>query len=61
MVFNKDKANASMQVIFTARQWSMLYKEEECLLFKKGCRRWEILIMSVFAKFGWNFTNRIGF
>jgi hypothetical protein len=64
MVFNKAKANTSMQVIFRAmywiRQWSMLHKEEEHHLFKEGCRRWETLIMSIFAKFGWNFTNHIG-
>jgi hypothetical protein len=37
----------------------MLHKEEERLLFFEGCGRWETLIMAVFAKFGWNFMNRI--
>jgi hypothetical protein len=30
----------------------MLHKEEEGPLFSEGCRRWETLIMAVFAKFG---------
>jgi hypothetical protein len=34
-------------------------EEEEIPLFSEGCRRWETLIMAVFAKFGWNFMNRI--
>jgi hypothetical protein len=37
----------------------MLHKEEERPLFLEGCKRWETLIMVVFAKFSWSFTNHI--
>uniref|UniRef100_A0A0E0D562 Uncharacterized protein n=1 Tax=Oryza meridionalis TaxID=40149 RepID=A0A0E0D562_9ORYZ len=36
-----------------------LYDKEERPLFKMDCRSWETLIMAIFAKFGWNFRNRI--
>ena len=51
MIFNKAKSNIVIQVIFRAiywiRQWSMLHTEVETLLF------------AIFAKFGWEFRNRI--
>ncbi|XP_062188905.1 uncharacterized protein LOC133892218 [Phragmites australis] len=50
-------------VIFRAtywiRQWSLVHKMEERLLFKRGCRDLETMLMAVFAKFGWCFRNRI--
>jgi hypothetical protein len=53
-----------MQVIFRStywiRAWSQLDKSEEARqTLKRGCRRLETMIMKVFAKFGWKFTNRI--
>ena len=63
MVFNKAKPNTSMQVIFRTtywiRQWSMLHKEEERPLFFEGCRRWKTLLLTILAKFGRGFRNRI--
>jgi hypothetical protein len=64
MVFNNAKSNTFMQVIFRStywiRAWSQLDKYEEARqTLKRGCRRLETMIMEVFAKFGWKFTNRI--
>ena len=63
MVFNKANSNTVAKVIFRAtfwiRQWSMLHREDERQLFKVGCRKWETLILEIFAKYGWSFTNRI--
>jgi hypothetical protein len=37
----------------------MLHKEEDRPMSFEGCRRWQTLIMAVFAKFSWNFMNSI--
>jgi len=63
MVFNKAKSNTFMHVIFKAtyriRQWSMLHTEEVRPLFMEGCRRWKTLLLTILAKFGRGFRNRI--
>jgi hypothetical protein len=53
-----------MQVIFRStywiRAWSQLDKPDEAReMLKRGCRLLETMILEVFAKFGWKFTNRI--
>jgi hypothetical protein len=64
MIFNNAKPNTFMQLIFRAtfwiRAWSQLDKSEQAKeTFKKGCRLLKTLIMEVFTKFGWRFSNRI--
>jgi len=63
MVFNEAKSNTFIHVIFRASFWikqlSVLHREEERPLFKKGCRSWKTLILAIFVKFGWNFRNQI--
>jgi hypothetical protein len=64
MVFNRSKSNTFMQVIFRAtywtRTWSLLFKDEEAKAnLKYACRLLETVVMEVFAKFGWKFSNRI--
>ena len=63
MVFNEAKSNTSMQVIFRTTYWirqrPMLRREEQQPLFKDGCRWWETMMMTIFAKFGWSFSHRI--
>lgn len=60
MLFNKVKSNTFMYVIFRVmfriRQWPMLHRKEKRPLFMKGCRRWEALLLAVFAKFSRNFS-----
>jgi hypothetical protein len=53
-----------MQVIFNttywSRRWSQLHKGEEAReILKKWCSLLKTVIMEVFLKFGWKFTNRI--
>jgi hypothetical protein len=61
VVFNKIKSNTYLQIIFKMtywiRQWSLLHKKEERLLFKHGCKDLETMIMVVFVKFGWCFLK----
>jgi hypothetical protein len=64
MIFNNVKSNTFMQVIFRSiywiRTWSQLHKTEEAReMLKRGCWLLETMIMEVFVKFGWKFTNRI--
>jgi hypothetical protein len=64
MVFNRVKSNTVMQVIFRAtfwtRTWSLLCKDAAAKdNLKHACRALESVIMEVFAKFGWKFSNRI--
>jgi hypothetical protein len=62
-VFDKVIAQSYLQVIFKAtywtRFWSLLQKEEDRLSVKMGCRIIETAAMEVFARHGWNFSNRI--
>lgn len=64
MVFNCAKANTFMQVIFRAtywaRSWSLLLRDEDARTdLNRACRLLESVVMEVFAKFGWKFSNRI--
>jgi hypothetical protein len=62
MVFNNVKSNTFMQIIFRTIYWihTWLHKAEEAReMLKKGCRLLKTVIMEVFMKFGWKFTNKI--
>jgi hypothetical protein len=64
MIFNRSRPNTFMQVIFRAthwtRTWSLLFKDKDARgNLKNACRLLEMVVMEVFAKFGWKFSNRI--
>jgi hypothetical protein len=63
IVFDNVIAPPYLQVIFKAiywtRFWSLLQKEEDRLSVKMGCRIIETAAMEVFARHGWNFSNKI--
>lgn len=40
--------------------WSLLFKDDNARAnLKDACRLLETVVMEVFAKFGWKFSNRI--
>jgi hypothetical protein len=42
------------------RTWSLLFKDKDARAnLKNACRLLETVVMEVFAKFGWKFSNRI--
>ena len=65
IVFDKILAPSYLQVIFRgtywARSWSLLQKEEDRHSMKMGCRSIETIVMEVFARYGWRFSNRLAF
>jgi hypothetical protein len=63
VLFHNAQVPTPMQVLFRGtywmRQWMLLLKEEEKLQVKQGCRLLEVAMMQIFAKNGWNFSNRL--
>ena len=66
IVFDKAVAPSYLQAIFRGtywtKFWSLLQKEEEDRhLMKMGCKTIETVVMDVFARYGWSFSNRLPF
>jgi hypothetical protein len=64
VVFDKSPMKTFMQVIYRGtywfRFWSQMQKaEDDKELIKTTCLKMENVVMDIFSKHGWRFTNRI--
>ena len=63
VVFQRNKPNSYLQVLFRAtywaRFWSQLSEAEAMQLIKSNCQRLEGVIMELYNRRGWNFRSRI--
>lgn len=64
VVFDKSPMKTFMQVIYRGtywfRFWSQMQKaEDDKELIKTACLKMENVVMEIFSKYGWRFTNRI--
>jgi hypothetical protein len=64
VVFDKSPMKTFMQVIYSGtywfRFWSQMQKaKDDKELIKTACLKLENVVMEIFSKHGWRFTNRI--
>jgi hypothetical protein len=57
VVFDKSPTKTYMQLRFRSQ---LQKRDEDRELMRKACQTMEVLVMQVFAKYGWRFSNRIG-
>jgi hypothetical protein len=65
VVFDKTLICSFMQIIYRGthwtRMWSLFQKEEKRSTLKDACRLLETLMMNIFTKHGWRFSNRLSY
>jgi hypothetical protein len=64
IVFNNSPLETYMQVFYQGTHWLWLWaqlqrREGDTNMMKEACRSLEVMVMHIFAHFGWRFRNRI--
>ena len=63
IVFRKSQKQTCLQILFRAtylaRMWMPLQKEEDRDIISTACRVMESTAMEIFARNGWQFSNRL--